>query len=212
MANPSINRRVALYPYGLGDRLATFPIFMEKGNAGNSVLGTPVLTEKTPTATVEAVPLDAAFILDGRRVRVMKIDTQGFEVMVLRGSHYLLSSRRVGCFKFEVAPIFLTAMNTTAAELFRSFERYGYVLLLLSLPQGASRFRAMRQQERAELERRGGDYCACTAELASHLLRHESKNDQSRVGTAEHRRFSMPTLRARPDTRRSAAHSNASNA
>ena len=217
VANPSINRRVALYPYGLGDRLATFPIFMEKGNAGNSVLGTPVLTEKTPTATVEAVPLDAAFILDGRRVRVMKIDTQGFEVMVLRGSHYLLSSRRVGCFKFEVAPIFLTAMNTTAAELFRSFERYGYVLLALSLPQGlhpqgASRFRAVRQQERAELERRGGDYCACTAELASHLLRHESKNDQSRVGTAEHRRFSMPTLRARPDTRRSAAHSNASNA
>ena len=114
----------------------------------------------------------------------MKIDTQGFEVMVLRGSHYLLSSRRVGCFKFEVAPIFLTAMNTTAAELFRSFERYGYVLLALSLPQGvggvASRFRAVRQQERAEIERLGGDYYACTAELASHLLRHESTNDESR--------------------------------
>ena len=177
--NPSINRRVELYPYGLGERLARFPIYMEMGNAGNSVLGPLVLKKHRSRAAgvAEAAPLDAAFILNERRVRVMKMDVQGFEVNVLRGSHHLLSSRRVGCFKFEADRNLLAAVNTSVAELFGTFERYGYVLL--SLEKTQMKFRSMRHRNNgstAMIQRAlhapesDCDYYACTAELTSHLL------------------------------------------
>ena len=129
LANPDINKRVTLYPYGLGSRPAVFPLYVQSGNYGNSMLRTGIHGAAKTAHTIHVFPLDSAFITDTRTIRLMKMDVQGFENLVLAGAYHILSQQRVGCVSFEVAPNWLKSQNTTFGELYDSFSSYGYQVL-----------------------------------------------------------------------------------
>mmetsp|Transcript_36147 Transcript_36147/g.81241 ORF Transcript_36147/g.81241 Transcript_36147/m.81241 type:complete len:320 (-) Transcript_36147:374-1333(-) len=117
--NPDINSRVKLHPFGLGNSTQVYPIYMQDKNAGNSVIGVPHHAKKLAAFNVAVHRLDDVWpVGPGPRIRVMKIDAQGFEVNVFRGAVRLLLSGRVACIKFEVALTWLKAQGTSAEELF----------------------------------------------------------------------------------------------
>ena len=135
LANPDINRKVLLYPFGLGAHAATFPMFVQRGNAGNSVLRVNVAASTKKSYDIQVFPLDAAFIFDTRTIRLMKMDVQGFESLVLTGSHHLLSQQRIACITFEVATAWIQGQNTTSGALYDIFVKYGYLVLNSHLTQ-----------------------------------------------------------------------------
>lgn len=75
---------------GLGDVAASFPIFVEPHNAGNSVVGAAVNTGAKPAHMVSIKPLDG-LIPEGVVIPLMKIDVQGFEHKLLLGARGLLA-------------------------------------------------------------------------------------------------------------------------
>lgn len=163
--NPYINRRVLLYPYGLGASASTFPLYMEAGNAGNSVLNTPVYASVNSSAVVSVVPLDAAFLLDTRQVRLMKVDVQGFEAQLLQGAHHLLASGRIACIKFELAVDWPHGQGVTASELYELFAKYSYAMF----DEALSRMITHEEFTAVGNAKLFSDYVACSREVAGRL-------------------------------------------
>jgi len=99
LANPDYASKVQLYPVGLGNQAVDLPIFAQPGNAGHSVLGKPVaelgsdLPQKVGTIHVRL--LDDIIRPPYPKVRLAKIDVEGFETNVLRGGRELFSSGAV---------------------------------------------------------------------------------------------------------------------
>lgn len=127
--NPSINKRVTLYPVGLSDTFTSHRLYEQPGNAGNSVMDAQVKWSSAHPLyrDVHVVRLDSIlWSAAQQRVRLMKMDVQGFEVKLLNGMGELLPGHAVGCVQFEAAPIFLKNQNTTATELVGIFNKHGY--------------------------------------------------------------------------------------
>lgn len=91
---------------GLGDVAASFPIYVQAHNAGNSVIGAAVQTEARPAHIVNIRTLDS-MIPDGVTIPLMKVDVQGFEYKLLSGARRLL----------EKGEIFAIFVFTSAAVL-----------------------------------------------------------------------------------------------
>jgi len=129
LASPSFMSRLTLYPVGLGEEAADLPIYAEPGNAGHSVIGAPVgeqgLRVPTVVGTVKVRRLDDIVSPPYPKIRLMKIDVEGFEAHVLRGGRKLFSSGAVRAVYFELSP-FLKGQGSSRLELINLFLEFGF--------------------------------------------------------------------------------------
>jgi len=128
LANPDTKAKVTLYPVGLGKETSKLPIYMENGNAGNSVIGRPTHASSQPSAQVQVRKLDD-ILMDGSNppyIHLMKLDAQGFEVNIIQGAKKLFESGAVNAIKFELATDWLVQQGTSSAEYFNVYMQHGY--------------------------------------------------------------------------------------
>jgi hypothetical protein len=105
-----------------------------QGNAGNTILGKGIPDFASQTFTIEKdIPvgtLDEIMwsnpSLPPPHIRVLKLDTQGYEVNILKGARRLLAAGAVGVIKTELTRTFLEAQGTSKEELFSILQEYGY--------------------------------------------------------------------------------------
>ena len=84
---PEMARRVIVLPVGFGDTPEhTAPLFIERTNLGNSVVGSGMAAAGAVPINVTILPLDSVFPRGTGGVRLLKVDAQGFECRVLRGA------------------------------------------------------------------------------------------------------------------------------
>ena len=121
--NNGYNSKIALFTSGLGDAPGTHAIYAEAGNAGNTVVDSPIHASRKPVGQIEIMTLDEAFMAGGEPpyIHLMKIDAQGFETKILRGGQKLLKSGAVNAVKFELAEDWLVGHGSSGAELFSVF-------------------------------------------------------------------------------------------
>jgi len=141
LASPSFKSRLKLYPVGLGEEAVDLPIYAEPGNAGHSVLGAPVgeqgLRVPTVVGTVKVRCLDDMVKPPYPKIRLMKIDVEGFEAHVLRGGRKLFSSGAVRAVYFELSP-FLKGQGSSRLELINLFLEFGFEFKLNGVPMHES--------------------------------------------------------------------------
>jgi len=127
--NKRLKDRLELHPIGLGDANVEMPIFAEPGNAGHSVIGSPVgevgKTQPTRNALIHVRRLDDVIQPPYPKIRLMKIDVEGFETKVLIGGEKLFTSGAVRAVFFELSP-FLIGQGSSRLELLNTFIRYGF--------------------------------------------------------------------------------------
>lgn len=93
-----------------------------------------VLSDATRTATAEpliSVPVWAADsllppLVAGREVGLVKIDTEGAEVLVLRGMRRFLTASKPRRVVVEVTPRYLVKFDTEKGEIYRIMKDLGY--------------------------------------------------------------------------------------
>ena len=104
--DPSVAERVVVFPVAAGDAPSRLRAYAQRGNLGNTVIGLPITDACGGTGTkgkcarkemfelppVDVQPLDNIFPEGIGDVRVMKLDTQGFECRVLEGAKRVMSS------------------------------------------------------------------------------------------------------------------------
>jgi len=102
-------------------------------DAWNS-LSLEVGTGESEQDTVQSVTLDSFWLSDlkGRRVKLIKVDVEGWEVHVLRGGESLLSSPNAPTLLIEFNDENLMTAGVTGAELFICLEKLGYSMLEFS--------------------------------------------------------------------------------
>lgn len=89
--------------------------------------GTPHIDLTVPTATLDEV-LWESVLKPRRHVRLLKIDTEGYEMRVWRGAHNLLSSGLVETIISEWHPKFLQSAGVHPVEYLRFLRSYNYSL------------------------------------------------------------------------------------
>lgn len=128
LANPDIREKVKLYPIALGDEDQIRPIYMEEGNAGNTVVGQAVHASASAVGEVKIKRLDDV-LMKGTTppyIHLMKMDAQGYEVKIMKGASKLFASGAVNAVKIELATDWLVRQNTSSAEFLNTFMNYGF--------------------------------------------------------------------------------------
>lgn len=132
LQNPQYLDRLRLFPVGLGDANATLPIFSEPGNAGHSTISKPLgerdmdVPERTGSVIVRR--LDDLILPPYPKIRLAKIDVEGFETRVLQGGRQLFSSGAVRSVYFELSP-FLKGQGSSRLELVNLILEFGFRFL-----------------------------------------------------------------------------------
>lgn len=139
-ANPKLQHRIKLYPYGLGEvSNVSFEAYGEPGNFGNSVIGVVVTDwnnarhedwmKKNPF-TVKVYKMDDLIALQSYvpLITLMKIDVQGYEVKVLRGATKVFRSGQVKLIQLELSRKHLAAQGTSPSEYCQLLADFGYIL------------------------------------------------------------------------------------
>lgn len=131
--------RLKLYPVALGAHNAESLIYESAGNAGNSAVSKPIGEDGNEIPQMSLLrhhgvtkPVRNIFNVSVRklddvirgheylaqgRIRLMKLDVQGFETFVLRGASQLFRLRAVENVHYELASRFLRAQGSSAVEL-----------------------------------------------------------------------------------------------
>ena len=131
--NPDVARRVQLHALGLGNETKTCYMVSETHinlGDGHTVCDPPhdvtklprgyQIIGKTPVRQLDQVWDDAA-------VSVMKMDTEGYELFVLKGSNEVFSSSRGPRVLFtEFSPRMIRERASEPAELLRFLKHHGY--------------------------------------------------------------------------------------
>lgn len=132
---------IELFPIGLGNEVGTFTMYAQVGNQGNSVIGKRIHDEGMNSAnaktmiphTISINTLDNVFAkpeLAGKVIDLLKIDAQGFETNILKGSKSLLSSGRIRIIKMEIDNKFLRGQGSSCQELVDLLIGFGYSISL----------------------------------------------------------------------------------
>lgn len=127
--NSHLRHKLAFYPLALGDRDSSQPMYAERGNHGNTVVGRPANASPQPIGYTEVRTLDHIFMPAGQAppyVHLMKLDAQGYEVKILQGGASLFASGAVNAVKFELASRWLHTQQTTPADYLNIYLQYGY--------------------------------------------------------------------------------------
>jgi FkbM family methyltransferase len=152
-SNPQFVDIITVVECGVGDVQSTLPIYVQPGNAGNSVIGKAVYTSETPSYEVIVDTLDN-MLSHLTSIPLIKIDAQGYEMKIVQGALNLIQRGKVSAYKLplipttahvtctlymmsgvikviklEVAPEFLLAQGTTQGQLYDYLEGLGYRIL-----------------------------------------------------------------------------------
>jgi FkbM family methyltransferase len=132
--NPSMADRMRVFPAAVGSEYAVHTIYTEDKNAGNSVLDAAIDANPKNAVNVTVVRLDDVLWPDrtkpAPRIRLIKLDAQGYEEHVLDGAHSLLMAKAVGIIKTEIAPKWLRGQGSSPAKLCAKLRSYGFELKL----------------------------------------------------------------------------------
>ena len=122
--HPRLADRVVVLPVAAGAAEAQLPLYVERGNLGNTMVGDTAFTERCRrrdarckaglmrrlAANATVVPLDGLFPSGLGQTRLIKLDTQGSECAVLDGAARAIGrSPRVSAIATEVASGWLDA-------------------------------------------------------------------------------------------------------
>ena len=118
LANPiEWKNRFTLYPIALGAEDGVHSIFMEKGNAGNSVIGKPIHANNGVTLNISVRRFDDMLwpnpLTPPPKISLLKIDAQGFEMKVFAGARRLVEARAIQCIVTEIATDWLIGQGTS---------------------------------------------------------------------------------------------------
>jgi len=116
-------------------------MYAQVGNQGNSVIGKRLHDDEFNSALAKTMipynisvnTLDNVFArpeLTGKVISVLKIDAQGFETNILKGSKSLLSSGRIRIIKLELSIKFLEGQGTSCQEVVDLLTGFGYSITL----------------------------------------------------------------------------------
>jgi len=128
LANPDVKEKVKLYPFALGSENKTKPIYTERGNAGNTVVGKATHTSPSVVGEVKIKKLDDV-LMNGDAppyIHLMKMDAQGYEVKIIHGASKVFASGAVNAVKFELATDWLVMQGTSSAEYMNTYINYGF--------------------------------------------------------------------------------------
>jgi FkbM family methyltransferase len=132
LLNPELNRNFTLYPLALGAESAAVPLFTERSNLANSVLGFPTRADPKNPVNVRVAPLDDVLWPDplsaAPLIAGMKVDVRGYEVNVLRGAKRLLGARVIKSMVISVATEWLRNSKSSPSELCLELMRQGFDL------------------------------------------------------------------------------------
>ncbi len=159
-------QRVSLHHTALGDRSGTATLHLVSPAAGTNSLyeasGTPggTTTEEVATTTLDAFVSGAGLA----HLTLVKIDTEGHDLAVLRGARSLFAEQRISVAQFEynsrwIYPRFFLR------DVFRFLEPFGYRIGKLT-PEGVEFYPGWDADLETFIE---GNYVACTAHAAGRL-------------------------------------------
>ena len=144
--NANIGRRITLHGMGLSDKPASgVALVSESTNSGNSWImlgGEPAAAAASSSSSSKAiggigastVSTDTGIALGrlddfcGEPIEIMKIDTQGFELHVLRGAARLLRQGVIRRIKLEFWPFGLRQHGSDPVQLLELLHTHGYAL------------------------------------------------------------------------------------
>lgn len=110
----------------VGDACGEATLYLKKGS-GHHALDEVGASPTVDRITVPITTLDAFAEAHGvDRVRLLKIDVEGYEPEVLRGADRLLRERRVELVLFEYSPEFYTRRGIDPLAPLHELERRGY--------------------------------------------------------------------------------------
>jgi len=159
-------QRVCLHPTALGDRtgLSTLHVFAPCAGT-NSLHAQPRGPEDATTEEVATTTLDA--YADQTRlehIMLVKIDTEGHDLAVLRGGQRLFAEQRITIAQFEYNHRWVYS-RSFLYDAFELLEPLGYCLGKLT-PRGVEFYRSWDADLETFVE---GNYVACVPEVAVRL-------------------------------------------
>jgi FkbM family methyltransferase len=132
-ANAELNGlAIEVHPVALSDAAGRLTLHLVPGNAGAHAIGPPARAgDGTGTVEVEATTLDDALAaLGGRKVRLLKMDVEGYEWRVVAGARRVLRQHRP-IVMTEFSPLLIARRGGDAAAYLDAFKELGYAPLVL---------------------------------------------------------------------------------
>jgi len=122
-----LEKQMKLFKYALGEKPGMATLYKPyRNNPGANRILDRAPEMEAPAEKVEIVPLDTLHDQGVfKKVEVMKIDVEGFELFVLKGARKLIDRWRPILF-VELAEVNLNQQNQTAASLINFIQDLGY--------------------------------------------------------------------------------------
>jgi len=103
-------------------------------SAGWNTFGDPPFAKDYESFLIDVQCIDFSSLLQEYNIEsvdIVKIDTEGSELLVLRGMLPFLINKQIGCVVFEVNQLMLSGMDTTVNELISFWDSLPYTLFFL---------------------------------------------------------------------------------
>jgi FkbM family methyltransferase len=153
---------VALHRAALGDQCGVATLHVAAPGAGTNSLHRPSgAVDRVPTEEVRTMTLEDFVELTGLdHITLVKIDTEGHDLAVLRGARALLVQRRISVVQFEYNHRWVYS-RSFLRDAFDLFGPFGYRLGKLT-PLGVEFYPGWDQDLETFVE---GNYVACSPEI-----------------------------------------------
>ncbi len=120
---------VVVFPFALGHESARMELALggDDNPGHNSLVSSSRKEKSTNTAVCHCEPFDGLLQADTlERIRVVKIDVEGFEMEVLRGMVSSIGKMKDVTFVVEVTRSFLLKAGSSAEALYAFFSKHGF--------------------------------------------------------------------------------------
>ncbi|WP_416867255.1 MAG: FkbM family methyltransferase [Imperialibacter sp.] len=109
---------------GFGSKKETAQIFIEDHSTWNSIIPTE---NSTKTETIELSTIDSyVFEKDIRSISILKTDTEGFDLAVLKGAQRTLSENRISLIYVEIGLYAEDKRHSHLFDIVKYLEKFGY--------------------------------------------------------------------------------------
>lgn len=126
LLNPQMLKRVTLFPYGVGENVATSEIRIRKGNwGGSSILEDSQNYLKYP---IKISTLNVLLSKFNIKIHLACLDIEGYEYYALLGAKELLQKKLVRYFHMELLCKNLQLINKKENDIYDIFEKNGYTV------------------------------------------------------------------------------------